>query len=85
MSRIIIVLPRFLLYHTPLLVLKDNYFLEIGNISMLVFIFSSRTCSSKFLLIVARFSPPTFAGNPSCLIDIITLFSRPLANKSLPN
>ena len=39
MSRIIIVLLRFLLYHTPLLVLKDNYFLEIGNISMLVFIF----------------------------------------------
>lgn len=44
MLRIIIVFIRFLLYYILLLVLKDNYFLEIGNIFMLVFIFLSCMC-----------------------------------------
>lgn len=44
MLRIIIVFLRFLLYYILLLVLKDNYFLEIGNIFMLVFIFLSCMC-----------------------------------------
>lgn len=67
------------LFHTLLVAQKDNYFFsEIGNIPMLVFIFSrkARVQSLQFLLISAWLCPPSFAGNRSVLILILSLLPR---------